>query len=93
MTVLSSRNALKRRTRALFMFFFLPGLLMASGQPERLLFGIFFPSLPRKWGGLIRAFYRFNERYSLFRTAGETIWHPEGYSHDDDLRSNRDGYS
>ncbi len=30
MTVLSSRNALKRRTWALFMFFFLPGLLMAS---------------------------------------------------------------
>ncbi len=30
MTVNSSRNALKRRTRALFMFFFLPGLLMAS---------------------------------------------------------------
>ncbi len=30
MTVLSSRNALKRRTLALFMFFFLPGLLMAS---------------------------------------------------------------
>ncbi|MDX8924316.1 hypothetical protein SM285_20090, partial [Salmonella enterica] len=27
MTVLSSRNALKRRTWALFMFFFLPGLL------------------------------------------------------------------
>ncbi|MHA6497865.1 hypothetical protein ACX3VG_14115, partial [Escherichia coli] len=30
MTVNSSRNALKRRTWALFMFFFLPGLLMAS---------------------------------------------------------------
>ncbi|EEL5193083.1 MFS transporter [Salmonella enterica subsp. enterica serovar Enteritidis] len=30
MTVLSSRNALKRRTWALFMFFFLPGLLMDS---------------------------------------------------------------
>ncbi|EBE7903468.1 MFS transporter [Salmonella enterica] len=30
MTVLSSRNTLKRRTWALFMFFFLPGLLMAS---------------------------------------------------------------
>ncbi|EJI0930048.1 MFS transporter [Salmonella enterica] len=30
MTVLSSRNALKRRTWALFIFFFLPGLLMAS---------------------------------------------------------------
>lgn len=30
MTVLSSRNALKRRTWALFMFFFLPGLLMTS---------------------------------------------------------------
>lgn len=44
-------------------------------------------------GGLIRAFYRFNERYSLFRLAGETIWHLEGYSHDDDLRSNQDGYS
>ena len=30
MTLNSSRNALKRRTWALFMFFFLPGLLMAS---------------------------------------------------------------
>ncbi|EHQ3128933.1 MFS transporter [Salmonella enterica] len=34
MTVLSSRNALKRRTWALFMFFFLPGLLMASWAPR-----------------------------------------------------------
>ncbi|TGC93161.1 transporter, partial [Salmonella enterica subsp. enterica serovar Wilhelmsburg] len=30
MTVLSSRNALKRRTWALCMCFFLPGLVMAS---------------------------------------------------------------
>lgn len=93
MTVLSSRNALKRRTWALFMFFFLPGLLMASWATRTPAIRDILPSLPRKWGRSIRAFYRFNERYSLFRLAGETIWHPKGYSHDDDLRSNRDGYS
>lgn len=94
MTVLSSRNALKRRTWALFMFFFLPGLLMASWATRTpAIRDILSVSTAEMAGGLIRAFYRFNERYSLFRLAGETIWHPKGYSHNDDLRSNRDGYS
>ncbi|EGH3529762.1 MFS transporter [Salmonella enterica subsp. enterica serovar Hessarek] len=94
MTVLSSRNALKRRTWALFMFFFLPGLLMASwatrtpairdilsvstAEMGAVLFGLSIGSMS---GILCSAWL------------GETIWHPEGYSHDDDLRSRRDGYS
>ncbi len=43
-------------------------------------------------GGLIRAFYRFNERY-CFVPRLVAQFGAEGYSHDDDLRSNRDGYS
>lgn len=49
MTVNSSRNALKRRTWALFMFFFLPGLLMASWATVRLLSAIFFLFRSLKW--------------------------------------------
>ena len=53
MTVNSSRNALKRRTWALFMFFLLPGLLMASWQPVRLLSAIFSSVSIAEMGGVL----------------------------------------
>lgn len=75
MTVNSSHNALKRRTWALFMFFFLPGLLMASWATRTpAIRDILSVSIAEMGGVLFRSVDRFNERYSLLGVVSETLW-------------------
>ncbi len=78
MTTQSSRRALQLRLWALFMFFFIPGLLMASsGHPHA--------GDPRSVGAIHRRDGRgavwsvggVDERYSLLGVAGEALWHPQ----------------
>lgn len=93
MTGISSRKALRRRTQALFTFFFLPGLLMASratrtpairdilsistAEMGAVLFGLSIGSMS---GILCSAL------------AGETIWHAQSDPHYHVMCGHWDGY-
>ncbi|STH34921.1 DEOR-type transcriptional regulator [Escherichia coli] len=75
MTVNSSRNALKRRTWALFMFFFLPGLLMTSWATRTpAIRDILSVSIAEMGGVSLWSVDRFDERYSLLGVVSETLW-------------------
>jgi hypothetical protein len=91
MTLTSPRKALQRRLWALFMFFFIPGLLMASWATRTPPFAIFCP-FRRDGHRAVRPVDRLHERHSLLRVAGKALWYASGDPHHHVLCRVRDEY-
>ncbi len=87
MTTQSSRRALQLRLWALFMFFFIPGLLMASWATRTPAIRESVGAIHRRDGrGAVWSVGGVDERYSLLGVAGEALWYPQGHPHHHVLR-------
>ena len=83
MTTQSSRRALQLRLWALFMFFFIPGLLMASWATRTPAIRDLLALSTAEMGVVL---FGLSVGYSLLGVAGEALWYPQGHPHHHVLR-------